>query len=189
MNKMLLENKNYNLDEIFEIIAGKPSIHLDDSIKKIVGKSYDIVSNIVESSKTVYGINTGFGKLSQVSIPKEELLKLQENLLLSHAVGVGSLVEDDIVWIMLFIKILSLCKGYSGVSVELIEKLIELLNSGYLPVIPSQGSVGASGDLAPLAHMAFPLICEGEVRKNQKIFSSNKVFKKKCYYKKRANYF
>ena len=179
MNEMFLENKNYNLDEIFEIISVKPTIHLDDSIKEIVEKSYKTVSEIVKSSKTVYGINTGFGKLSQVSILKEELFKLQENLLLSHAVGVGNVVDDDIVWIMLFIKILSLCKGYSGVSVELIEKLIELLNSGYLPIIPSQGSVGASGDLAPLAHMALPLICEGEVRKNKKIFSSEKIFKNK----------
>ena len=104
MNKILLENKNYNLDEIFEIISDKPSIHLDDSIKQIVEKSYDAVSSIVESSKTVYGINTGFGKLSQISIPKDDLLKLQENLLLSHAVGVGNAIEDEIVWIMLFIN-------------------------------------------------------------------------------------
>ena len=104
---------------------------------------------------------------------------MQENLLLSHSVGLGDPIDDDVVWTMLFIKILSLCKGHSGVSIDLVNRLLDLLNSGYLPVVPSQGSVGASGDLAPLAHMALPLLGKGILSKKGEHVPINKVFSEK----------
>ena len=178
MKKIFIKDKKYTIEEVFEAISKKPIIQLDEKVKNIILESNKVVNSILDSSEVVYGINTGFGKLSQVKIPKDKLIELQENLILSHSVGLGDPVDDEIVWTMLFIKIISLSKGYSGVSIKLMEKMIELLNSGFLPIIPSQGSVGASGDLAPLAHMALPLIGQGKVRKCNEVFLSEKIFKK-----------
>ena len=176
MKKYFIKDKNYKLKEIFELINNKPKIFLSADIENLVRESQKTVDHILESSQIVYGINTGFGKLSQVKIPKIQLIKLQKNLLLSHSVGVGKPVNDEIVWTMLLIKIISLSKGFSGISFELLENLVFMLNSGYLPIVPSKGSVGASGDLAPLAHMALPLIDQGEVRKKHKVYQSKNIF-------------
>jgi len=177
MKKYFIKDKKYKLNEVFEVITKKPKILIDVDVEDLVRCSKKTVDSILNSSKTVYGINTGFGKLSQVKIPKTQLIKLQKNLLLSHSVGLGKPVDDDVVWTMIFIKIISLSKGFSGISLELLNKLVFILNSGYLPIIPSKGSVGASGDLAPLAHMALPLINEGKVRNKNKEFQSKDIFK------------
>src|SRR5262249_33901496 len=108
-----------------------------------------------------YGVNTGFGKLSNQRIELDEVLALQENLLRSHAVGMGSLLSLGVSRLALTLRIQALAKGYSGVSMELIETLIEMYNRGVVPAIPEQGSVGASGDLAPLAHLALVMMGEG----------------------------
>jgi histidine ammonia-lyase len=134
----------------------------------IIHQSYCTVTDIVASGATVYGINTGFGRLAQTSIPNEQLEKLQRNLVLSHAVGIGELLDNAIVRLILLLKINSLARGYSGVSATLIDTLIEIYNAEIYPCIPGQGSVGASGDLAPLAHMSLTLIGEGEVFYNGK---------------------
>ncbi len=122
------------------------------------------------STEAVYGINTGFGSLYNKNIPKDQLEKLQENLVLSHACGMGAEVPHDLVKMMLFLKIQSLAYGYSGVQVETVTRLIEMFNRNILPRIYEMGSLGASGDLAPLAHLSLPLIGKGEVyfqNKNQ----------------------
>lgn len=111
----------------------------------------------------VYGVNTGFGDLASTQISKSELGELQRRILLSHACGVGELVPDAIVRAMLLTKSMSLSKGHSGVALSTVERLLAMRNHGVLPVVPSQGSLGASGDLAPLAHLVLPLIGEGEV--------------------------
>lgn len=121
------------------------------------------VVGIVDSGQTVYGINTGFGRLAQTSIPHHQLEALQRNLILSHSAGVGKPLPDAVVRLILAIKIISLGRGYSGVRPVVIEHLLALFNAGVLPLIPEKGSVGASGDLAPLAHMALVLIGEGQV--------------------------
>ena len=121
---------------------------------------------LAESDELFYGINTGFGFLQNVKIDKEQLRALQSNLLLSHACGIGEEVPDEIVKLMMMLKIKSLSYGYSGIGIEVIKRLMDMHNSEVLPVIYIQGSLGASGDLAPLSHMCVPLIGFGEVRYN-----------------------
>jgi histidine ammonia-lyase len=123
-----------------------------------------VVNNVIASGDTVYGVNTGFGRLAQTRIDQAQLAILQTNLVLSHATGVGGLLDDDTVRLILLLKINALARGYSGVNRAVIEFLIELYNACIYPAIPGKGSVGASGDLAPLAHLSLPLIGKGQVR-------------------------
>ena len=122
-----------------------------------------IVERIVAGGKPAYGINTGFGKLAQTHIPDDQLESLQRNLILSHSAGVGAPLPDDVVRLVLALKIASLAQGYSGVRPVLVDALVALLNAGVCPRIPAKGSVGASGDLAPLAHMSAVLLGLGQV--------------------------
>ncbi|HMB92681.1 MAG TPA: aromatic amino acid lyase, partial [Rhodothermales bacterium] len=126
-----------------------------------VQQSRAVVKAALRDGKAYYGINTGFGVLAQQRIPDDQLAKLQRNLILSHAVGVGDLVPKDISRLMLQLKIHALGLGYSGVSMETFERLLLFAERDWIPAIPSRGSVGASGDLAPLAHMALPLLGHG----------------------------
>lgn len=130
---------------------------------------------VKDRDRRCYGVNTGIGSLCDTLLPPEELLTLQENLLLSHAVGVGNPMPDELVrWMMLF-KIHALCKGNSGVRRETIEALLRLLNADLLPTVPSRGSLGASGDLTPLAHMSLPLIGRGELREGESRVSAGEA--------------
>lgn len=138
------------------------AVELDGFSFSAIQESRSLVERTLQSARPVYGINTGFGHLVDVAVPAPELQQLQVNLLRSHAVGVGAPLSIDEVRAMILLRANSLARGYSGVRLELIQALIALLNAGVHPVIPSQGSVGSSGDLAPLAHMALVLIGEGE---------------------------
>jgi histidine ammonia-lyase len=142
---------------------GSVSVTLEDPVREGVEASRQRVAAVLASGKRVYGVNTGFGLLANVRIDNKELARLQENLIRSHAVGVGSRLPDATVRLIMLMKIKALSQGYSGVRAELIDALCALLNAGIYPEIPSKGSVGASGDLAPLAHMACALIGEGYV--------------------------
>ena len=153
-----------SLEVIQELLNSHETIQLTPSAYSIIENSYDLVQTIIDQDKTVYGINTGFGLLANQKIEKEALKELQKRIVLSHAAGVGEPLSDKIVQLMLLLKINSLSQGYSGVSKTLIDTLIALYNHRIYPIIPSQGSVGASGDLAPLAHMAMALIGEGDVK-------------------------
>jgi histidine ammonia-lyase len=139
-------------------------VALDSACRAGIEASAQAVARIVARGDPAYGINTGFGKLARVRIADDRLGQLQTNLVRSHAVGVGPLLDDDTVRLVLLLKIASLARGYSGVRPAVIDALLALYNAQILPCIPAQGSVGASGDLAPLAHLALPLIGEGEVR-------------------------
>lgn len=147
------------------------------AIKKIK-ESYQYIQSEIKKDKTIYGVNTGFGILSNVRIQNHQLQELQVNLIRSHAVGVGEPLSQDLVKLMMILRAHQLALGYSGVRLELVQKIIELINAGIYPIIPSQGSVGASGDLAPLSHLALPLIGEGEVTYQNKRYSTEVLFKK-----------
>jgi histidine ammonia-lyase len=134
------------------------------------------VERIVASGEPAYGINTGFGRLSQTRIPVADLEQLQTNIVLSHAAGTGPLLADDVVRSILALKVASLARGASGVRPELVDLLIALYNRGIYPCIPSKGSVGASGDLAPLAHLALALLGIGDVRVGGKMVSVQQAF-------------
>lgn len=141
-----------------------------------LGRSY-LERKLEEADRPYYGINTGFGSLCDVEISDDEIEELQHNLVCSHACGTGELVPEEIVKLMLVLKIINLSGGYSGVRSELIDTMIKMFNAGILPVIYQQGSLGASGDLAPLAHLSLPLIGEGEVWYGGRIRSSIEAFR------------
>ncbi|MDX1939915.1 MAG: histidine ammonia-lyase [Saprospiraceae bacterium] len=151
-------------DQILKIVAENYSLSLSEESTHRIKSCRDYLENkLSNSDELFYGINTGFGALCNIRISKSEIEQLQLNLVQSHACGMGDEVPLDIVRLMLFLKIQNLSYGYSGVRVELVEKLIEFYNKGIYPVIYQLGSLGASGDLAPLAHLSLPLIGLGEV--------------------------
>lgn len=148
--------------KVLQIAKGKLPAEITPEAKAKVTESRKKVEAIAKGRKAVYGINTGFGPLCDVEITPEQTNKLQENLLLTHAVGVGAPIDKELSKIMMICKVHALCQGFSGVRLSLIERILFFIENNLLPVVPEQGSVGASGDLAPLAHLFLPLIGEGE---------------------------
>jgi histidine ammonia-lyase len=151
--------------------------HLDDSAIEAINQSAAAVQQVIAENRVVYGINTGFGLLANTRIKKEELELLQRSIVLSHAAGYGDYMEDATVRLMMVLKINSLARGYSGVRLSVIDALIQLLNAQVYPCVPKQGSVGASGDLAPLAHMVLPLLGEGEMSYQDEIIPASEGLK------------
>ena len=153
-----------SIDQIKEIVLQDLKLELSEEARANIVKCRMYLDEKLKSNeKPIYGINTGFGSLCNVKISTENLSKLQENLVKSHACGTGEEVPLEIVKIMLLLKIQSLSYGHSGVQLKTVERLIDFYNNDILPVIYNQGSLGASGDLAPLAHLSLPLLGEGEV--------------------------
>ena len=150
-------------------------LSLDPACFSAIEASTKTVADIIADNKTVYGINTGFGLLASTRIEDNDLSLLQRSLVLSHSTGLGQLLDDDVVALVMLLKINSLSRGFSGIRLEVIQLLIELFNRGIYPCIPAKGSVGASGDLAPLAHMSCALIGESEVRFNGEILPAAQV--------------
>src|SRR5690606_2864165 len=163
MNHKIYGVDHFTIEDSIQILHNKVSAHISDKSREQIGRSKNNVETIVNSGITVYGINTGFGPLCDTKISKEETRKLQENLLISHAVGVGNPISKEISKLMLVAKLHALAKGFSGISMETFERILLFLEKDIIPVVPEQGSVGASGDLAPLSHLFLPLIGEGEV--------------------------
>ena len=158
----LLIGRPLSVDDVVRVARQSARVTLAEEARARIVKSRDYVESLVAADKTVYGITTGFGRLASVRIAAADVRQLQRNLLVSHAMGVGVPLAQDVVRGMLLLRAQSLSFGASGIRIAVIELLLECLNRGVHPVIPSQGSVGASGDLAPLAHMALPLIGEGK---------------------------
>ncbi len=152
-----------------QTLMQKAQCVLDKTCVPKVEEALATVQHILLDKKTAYGINTGFGSLANQAISTEKLQQLQRNIVLSHACGSGTLLADDVVALILLLKINNLAQGYSGVRMELIDALCKFYNARVYPCIPAKGSVGASGDLVPLAHLSLPLIGEGEMRYNGKI--------------------
>lgn len=152
------------LETLQEIISEHKTLALSDEAKLNIQQCRDYLDQKMSANETpIYGINTGFGSLCNVKISNENLSQLQENLVKSHACGTGEEVPQEIVKLMLLLKIQSLSYGHSGVQLQTVERLVDFYNNDILPVIYNQGSLGASGDLAPLAHLSLPLLGEGEV--------------------------
>ena len=160
------------------VAAGEGPVALAADAWPAVERSRALVEKALKSNATIYGVNTGFGKLAQTRIADEDQRQLQRNLVLSHSAGVGALLPDDVVRLVMALKVASLARGYSGVRRAVIERLLDLLNKGVVPEIPSQGSVGASGDLAPLAHMASVLIGEGRARLGSESLAAREALKR-----------
>ncbi|KGF34088.1 histidine ammonia-lyase [Hoylesella buccalis] len=167
------------IEEVGAILENHATLELsDDARQRIVRCRKYLDKKIVESDVPIYGVTTGFGSLCNVSVDKDRLAQLQVNLIMSHACGVGSRVPNDIVKIMLFLKAQSLSYGYSGCQVETVERLIDFFNNDIYPVVYTQGSLGASGDLVPLAHLCLPLLGKGEVEYKGERMSGEAILQK-----------
>ena len=167
-----------DLAVIKDIIDTEKSLALSEEAVGNINKSFEYLSQKIRNNDTpIYGINTGFGSLCNVKISEENLSKLQENLVMSHACGTGEFVPKAIVKLMLLLKIQSLSYGYSGVQLQTVERLVTMYNEGIIPVVYTQGSLGASGDLAPLAHMSLPLLGKGDVWVGEEIIAASEVMK------------
>ena len=164
--KLTVDNQLVTIAELRQAWMEPVTVDLGEDARRRIAEAQELIDDVVAHGDTVYGVNTGFGVLASVRIPDAELGHLQENLVRSHAVGVGEDLGDEVVRLVMLMKVIALAEGFSGVRVELVEILCALLNAEIYPRIPSRGSVGASGDLAPLAHMAGALIGIGEVRVN-----------------------
>jgi histidine ammonia-lyase len=164
MRQVTLGEATVSLDDIQAALAGPVSIKLTGEANTAIAASAATIEDILAAGKTVYGVNTGFGLLAKQTIRPDQLAELQRNLILSHCCGVGAPLPDDVVRLILMLKIAGLSRGFSGVRPGLIAMLQRLLETDILPVIPEKGSVGASGDLAPLAHMSAALLGVGEMR-------------------------
>ncbi len=159
-----ISTRPFDFQTIYNLILNQKSVDIsEDSIMKIKECRAYLERKIADSKAPIYGINTGFGALCNVKVSNENLKKLQANLVRSHACGTGALVPQSVIKLMLLLKIKALCSGHSGVQLKTVERLVDFYNSDILPVVYTQGSLGASGDLAPLAHIALALIGEGEV--------------------------
>lgn len=165
----------FTINDVMEILKDPTKARLNEESRENILRSQKNVEQIVASDRTVYGINTGFGPLCDVKISEEETAQLQYNLIISHAVGVGKPIAKDLSKIMMITKVHALSRGFSGVSLDVIERLILLLEKDIIPVVPEQGSVGASGDLAPLAHLVLPLLGLGKVWQNNDIRNAAEV--------------
>ncbi|HEY2472318.1 MAG TPA: histidine ammonia-lyase [Terracidiphilus sp.] len=162
MDKLLLDGQPLTLNEIDEVALDRHAVEVAPAALRRVAESRGLIENILGAGETVYGVNTGFGKLADVRIPGDKLAELQINLVRSHAGGVGQPLSEAEARAMLLLRANVLAKGFSGVRPELLELLVAMVNAGVHPVIPEKGSVGASGDLAPLAHLALVVVGEGE---------------------------
>ncbi|HPA56847.1 MAG TPA: histidine ammonia-lyase [bacterium] len=180
MKKIFLDGEKLTISDVVEIAKGNAIVEVEGSTRAKMAKCCQFVDSILDDDKPVYGINTGFGILSDVKIAHENLEELQINLIRSHAIAVGTPYDKETVRAIMVLRANVLAKGYSGITLETFDKLLEIINKNIVPFIPRQGSVGASGDLAPLAHLALVLVGEGFVvdDSGQKVETS-RIFKEK----------
>lgn len=175
--KHIISNNRLSIERVSEIISKGIKIELGEEAKAAIVKCRKYLdSKMADAEHPVYGITTGFGSLCNVTIPEEDLSQLQYNLVISHACGTGDEVRPEIVKIMLLLKVQSLSYGHSGVQLITVQRLIDMFNNDIIPVVYQQGSLGASGDLAPLAHLCLPLLKLGKVRHKGEIRESSEVW-------------
>ncbi|HQY20532.1 MAG TPA: histidine ammonia-lyase [Ignavibacteria bacterium] len=178
-NVFLINGNNLTVQNSIGIVTSGQKISLHSSSEKNIRASRDMVEDWIKNDEVIYGVTTGFGEFKDVKISQKDLKTLQRNLILSHSAGVGKYVPDVIARLMILFRINSLSKGFSGVRIELINTLIKIFNSDIIPLIPSKGSVGSSGDLSPLSHLALLLIGEGSCKLNGNITESRTALRSK----------
>ncbi len=178
MRKVTIDGDSLKLEDVLEVARGEAFVAISQKAKSKVKDCRRFVEELVECGQTVYGINTGFGKLCRERIGKKDIEKLQRNLILSHALSVGPVFSGDEVRAVMLLRANVLAKGYSGVRLELIQILVDMINQGIFPLIPEKGSVGASGDLAPLAFIGLVMIGEGWAFYRDKLLKGRNALKK-----------
>ncbi|MEJ2102802.1 MAG: aromatic amino acid lyase, partial [Desulfobacterales bacterium] len=162
MKTIFLGVEGMTLADLIAIARNGAQVQLTTDAEKQMIKSRDLIEQWVQQERRIYGITTGFGALSDIAISKEDTRQLQKNVLMSHAAGIGKPFDEQTVRAILALRIKDLARGHSGIRLSTVQQLVAVLNWGVCPVIPEKGSVGASGDLAPLAHLSLVLIGMGE---------------------------
>src|SRR3954464_13790883 len=175
---ILIDGNSLTVDEAYAVAAERLRVELDPKARERMLRTRAVVDDIVERNAVVYGVTTGFGKLSEVAIPRDKLAQLQVNLVRSHASGVGDRLPEREVRAMMLLRANVIAKGFSGARPEIVDLILQMLNADVYPPIPEQGSVGASGDLAPLAHLALSLIGEGTLIGNGREETAATVLKR-----------
>lgn len=171
MNKVIINGNDLTLQDVINVSRNNYEVEISQEAEVRINKSREIVDKIVAENRVIYGITTGFGKFSDVSISGEDCKTLQRNLIISHACGFGNNLDTDIIRAIILLRANALSKGYSGIRLSTVKTLVAMLNKGVHPCIPEKGSLGASGDLAPLSHMVLPMLGEGEAEYKGKILS------------------
>lgn len=175
MDEIAIDGETLRLEDVVKVARGNAKVVISEKVKKQVRKSREFLEKLVQDNHVIYGVNTGFGALNNRIIPQEQIEQLQINLIRSHSVGVDEPLTTEVVRALMLLRANTLAKGYSGIRLETLETLVEMLNKRVHPVIPAKGSVGASGDLAPLSHMILVLIGEGEAEYQAKIMNGKEA--------------
>ncbi len=175
---LVIDGRSLDLEDVEAVARAGVRVSLAEEARQRVAASRAVVDEILSSGAVVYGVNTGFGKLAELRVPADQLRRLQLNLLRSHACGVGEPFPERVVRAMLLLRANVLASGYAGCRPVVIDRLLELLNAGVHPVVPSRGSVGASGDLAPLAHLALPLVGEGRAAVGGEVLAAGEALRR-----------
>jgi len=173
-----IDGENLTIQDVIAVARNNAKVEIPKEVKKKVQRSRQVLERLVKQKKTVYGVTTGFGALGNVLIPWEKVRQLQVNLIRSHSAGVGKALDRDATRAMMLLRANTLAKGNSGIRLETLETLLEMLNKGVHPVVPEKGSVGASGDLAPLSHMTLVMMGEGEAEYNRRRMRGREAMKK-----------
>jgi histidine ammonia-lyase len=177
MKSISIGGAKLTVEELIAVARKGARVQLSEEAIAAIDRSRQVVEKCVEEKRVVYGLTTGFGKFSDVTISDQDTLLLQENLIMSHACGVGEPLPDEVVRAMMLLRINALGIGYSGIRVSTVQTLVEMLNKDVIPVIPSKGSLGASGDLVPLAHMSLVLLGMGEAKYRGEVMSGEQAMK------------
>ena len=178
MEKVIITGQDLTIDQIAAVCRDHAVVELSEESKKKILESRKVVDELLEEQKTVYGITTGFGKFSDVVITRKQCKHLQENLIITHSVGAGDPFPEDVARGMLLLRTNNLSKGFSGIRLETVQTMIDMLNKGVTPFIPEKGSLGASGDLAPLSHMVMVMIGRGKAWYQGELMDGAEAMKK-----------
>jgi len=175
MDTVTLDGEHLILEEVLKVAEGRANVKTSPSVEKKVKRSRDFIEKALDQGEKIYGVTTGFGMLSDQIIDHSQIEDLQRNLIRSHSVGVGPYFDEATTRAIMLLRANVIAMGYSGVRIEVLKRLVDMINKGVHPLVPEQGSVGASGDLAPLAHLASVLMGEGEARFKGKVMSGKKA--------------
>ncbi|RJS81477.1 histidine ammonia-lyase [Candidatus Bathyarchaeota archaeon] len=178
MHEIYIDGESLKINDVVKVARENAKVVISEEVKEKVRKCRQVLEKMIEENKTIYGVNTGFGALSKIKISPSDIKQLQSNLIRSHSTGVGKPLSTDVVRATMLLRANTLAKGYSGIRLETLETLVEMLNRGVHPIIPAKGSVGASGDLAPLSHMILVLMGEGKAEYQGEVMSGKEAMEK-----------
>ena len=178
MHEIYIDGESLKINDVVKVARENAKVVISEEAKEKVRKCRQVLEKMIEENKTIYGVNTGFGALSKIKISPSDIKQLQSNLIRSHSTGVGKPLSTDVVRATMLLRANTLAKGYSGIRLETLETLVEMLNRGVHPIIPAKGSVGASGDLAPLSHMILVLMGEGKAEYQGEVMSGKEAMEK-----------